>query len=283
MSKLLIAIKTKYNEMSKTEKKIADYILSNPNSIGPMSITDFAEVTNASEATIVRFAKRLGCSGYIQFKLWLAKEENTHHIVNESISDDDELLTMYSKISDDVYSSFIKTKKVLSEELLKKAYDLIVGSKRIVLLGVGNSYVMCLDFCHKLLRLGLNASVAVDSHFGLIYACQSDENTLVIAVSHSGYTRDIYDSVITAKEKGAKVLTITSDPKSPIAVNSNMVITTNSDENNYRILGLSSRYAELLIFDTIYSYAVIHLQGAKELIEDVEERISIKRVTKKGR
>lgn len=281
MSKLLIAIRSKYSEMSKTEKRIADYIFNNFATLKPMTITEFAVVTNSSEATIVRFVKRIGCDGYSQFKIWLAKEEAHHHIVNESILDSDDFLSMYSKISDDVYSSFIKTRDELTNEVLEQAYNLITSAKKIVLMGVGNSYAMSLDFYHKLLRLGFNVQSTFDSHFELISACQSDENTLLIAVSHSGYTKDIYDAVTTAKEKGAKVLTISSNKKSPIAQCSDVVIQTNSDEINYRILGLSSRYAELLVFDTIYSYAVLHLDKAKELIEDIEEKITLKRINKK--
>ena len=62
MGKLLINIKSCYSSMSKTEKRIADYIIENINSVSPMTITDLSAVSGASEATIVRFAKRIGCN-----------------------------------------------------------------------------------------------------------------------------------------------------------------------------------------------------------------------------
>lgn len=280
MSKLLITIRSKYPEMSKTERRIADYVFEHAGNLTLSTITEFSKETNASEATIIRFVKRIGCEGYPEFKIRIAKEE-VHHIVNESIADNDDFLTMYSKISDDVYSSFIKTRDDLTNEVLEETYNSIVNAKKIVLMGVGNSYAMSLDFYHKLLRLGFNVQITFDSHFELISACQSDKDTLVIAITHSGYTKDVYDAVSAAKDKGAKIISITSNPKSPIAQCSDLVIRTNSDETNYRVLGLSSRYSELLVFDTIYSYAVLHLEHAKEIVEDIEERISIKRINKK--
>ena len=283
MGKLLIEIRSKYSEMSKTEKKIADFIFNNASSFKPMTITDFAKAADTSEATIVRFVKRIGCDGYSQFKILLAREETHNHLVNESILDTDDFVSMYSKISDDVYSSFIKTRNGLTNELLSSAYNLINSAERIILMGVGNSNAMSLDFYHKLLRLGFNVQSIYDSHFQLISACQADEKTLIIAVSHSGFTKDIYDAALTAKEKGAKILSITSNAKSPIAQLSDVVIKTNSDEINYRILGLSSRYAELLVFDTIYSYTVLHSDKARNLIEDIEQKISIKRISKKNK
>jgi DNA-binding MurR/RpiR family transcriptional regulator len=278
MGKLLAEIKAKYNSMSKSEKKIANYIFDNINDLKPMSITDFSKTVSTSEATIVRFVKTIGCSGYPQFKIMIAKEENTHHIINESIKADDDILTMYSKMSDDVYNSLIKTKNGLSNDILQTAFEMIVDAKEIMLFGVGNSYVMCLDFYHKLLRLGLNVHIAHDSHFALIHASKANKDTLIISISHSGYTKDVFDATSLGKEKGARVITITSDPKSPIASSADLIIPTNSEELDYRILGLSSRYSELLFFDTIYSYGVLHLQNSKNNIEEIEKRIFIKRL-----
>ena len=279
MGKLLIEIKSQYEKMSKTEKRIADFLLAGSDNLRPLTITDFAVATGASEATIVRFAKRVGCSGYPEFKLLLAREEK--HIVNKSIDDNDDFIKMYSKISDDIYASLAKTKSNLNDKLFEESFNLINNSKRIMLMGVGNSYVMSLDFYHKLLRLGYNVSVSIDSHFEVINACQTDEGTVVIAITHSGYTRDIYEAILIAKNNKAKIITITSDAKSPIAKESDIVFTTASDETNYRVLGLTSRYSQLVIFDTLYSYAVIHKEHAKENIEQIENSITIKRITRR--
>ena len=282
MNRLLIATKSKYDEMSKTEKKIADYLFLNASSIKQTTITNLAQLIGVSEATILRFAKRIGCSGYPQFRIMLANEEN-HHIVNESINKEDTFLQMYSKIGDDVYSSIIKTKNGLTDELLNSAYNLIIKADKILIAGVGNSYVMGLDLYHKLLRAGFNVTMALDSHFGIISSCQLSEKSLFITISHSGYTKDIYDAVMVAKAKGAKVLTITSNHKSPVANESDLVLQTSSNEINYRVLGLTSRYSQLLIFDTLYSYIVTHSQKVEETIEYIEDNIAIKRVNKKGK
>lgn len=283
MSKLLLSIKSRYSKMSKSEQRIADYIFKNSGKVSTTGINEFSATCGVSEATVVRFSKRIGCSGYAQLKILLAQEKDNHHIVNESIANDDSFLSMYGKIADDVYSSIIKTKNCLTDEILANAYSLMDKAKEIVIDGVGNSYAMGLDLYHKLLRLGLNVHIALDSHFSLILASRATKNTLWVAITHSGVTRDIIDSVMIAKEKGAKVLSITSDMKSPVAQASDCAIQTCSDEVNYRILGLSSRYASLIIFDTLYSYFVLHKKQSEEMIEDIEQRIAIKRVKKKGR
>ena len=279
MGKLLINIKSCYSSMSKTEKRIADYIIENINSVSPMTITDLSAVSGASEATIVRFAKRIGCSGYQQLKVLLIKEE--HHLANKSLDEKDTFLSIYSKISDDTYSSLLKTKASLNEESFRKAYELIMNHNYIFIVGVGNSYAVCLDAYHKFLRLGFNIIPIGDSHFQVISACKANENTLFIVVSHSGYTKDILDTVDIAKKHKAKIISVTGDKSSLLAKKSDVALVTSSEEINYRLLGLSSRYAQLAIFDTLYSYILLHNDKSRETIEEIEEIILSKRVTKR--
>ena len=281
MGKLLINIKSSYPNMSKTEKKVADYISENVNTITPMTITDLSNASGASEATIVRFAKRIGCDGYQQLKILLAKEE--HHIANKSLNEDDTFSSIYAKVSDDIYSSLLKTRNSVSEDNFKKAYDLIINSSQIFIIGVGNSYAVCLDAYHKFLRLGFNIAPICDSHFQIIAACKASPSTLFIAVSHSGCTKDIIETISIAKQHGAKVFSVTSDKSSIIAKKSDAILVTSSEEINYRILGLSSRYAQLAIFDTLYSYIVLHSDKARETVEEIEDAVLTKRVNKRGK
>ncbi|MBR0295101.1 MAG: MurR/RpiR family transcriptional regulator [Bacilli bacterium] len=278
MGKLLINIKSAYQKMSKTEKKIADYILHNQNNV-PMTITELAKATGTSEATIVRFAKKIGCNGYQQLKIMLAKEE--HHIVNRSIDEKDDFIQIFSKISDDVYSTLIKTREINTDEEFEYAYNLISKAKEIIVIGVGNSYAISLDLYHKLLRLGFNVASVPDSHFQLIEMSKAKPSTLVIAISHSGCTKEIIDSVTLAKESNAKAMTITSDRKSPLAKKCDLSLCTVSEEINYRMLGLSSRYGQLAIIDTLYTYIAMKNPDSQKTIEKIEDNVLLNRVQPK--
>ena len=69
MDKTSLNIKILYGEMGKAEKRIADWINENPGKLISLSIVELAEKCKCSEATIVRFAKRLGFSGYQEMKI----------------------------------------------------------------------------------------------------------------------------------------------------------------------------------------------------------------------
>ena len=73
MTKTILNIKIHYDTFSKAEKKIADFLMQDPTRVLPLFITDLAEKSGTSEATVVRFAKRLGFEGYQQLKIAIAQ------------------------------------------------------------------------------------------------------------------------------------------------------------------------------------------------------------------
>ena len=111
-----------------------------------------------------------------------------------------------------------------------------------------------------------------------IAASHANEKTVVIGISHSGASSDILEAMSIAKQNGAFTVAITNFKKSPIESVSDAVLHTVSDETNYRILGLSSRIAQLAIIDTIYSYLVCHLDGAQESIVKTEAALQNKKL-----
>ena len=76
MRKTLLQIEILYNDLGRGEQRIADWILKNPTGLIPLSITQLANLVGCGEATVYRFAKRLGFEGYQELKISLAKEEN---------------------------------------------------------------------------------------------------------------------------------------------------------------------------------------------------------------
>ena len=110
MEKTSLQIRLIYDEMSKSEKQIADWIGENPGQIISLSIVELAEKCHCSEATIVRFAKRLGLSGYQELKISLASEGQGSPI-NSSITQQDSPFDVYGKICSGYISPVYKYNK----------------------------------------------------------------------------------------------------------------------------------------------------------------------------
>ena len=71
---VIYSIKDKYTELSKKEKQIADYIIKYPKESVNPSIDELAKKVGTSEATLVRFVRKLGYEGYQKFRIALAQE-----------------------------------------------------------------------------------------------------------------------------------------------------------------------------------------------------------------
>ena len=277
MDKISLNIKILYEEMGKAEKRIADWIFENPGKIISLSIVELAELCKCSEATIVRFSKRLGLSGYQELKISLASEGGGSSI-SLSITEDDSPFTMYEKICNDIYLSFEMTKKSLKPEALELACRKISEANKIVIFGLGNSASIATDASHKFLRAGLNCVAYSDNHMQVIAASHLTENDVAIGVSHSGSSKDIVDALKIAKEHNATTIAITNSGKSPILKQSDIVLATSSNETEYNILALNSRFAQLAIIDTLYFNIVYNRsEDALKSIKETEHSLMSKK------
>ncbi|MDY3030283.1 MAG: MurR/RpiR family transcriptional regulator [Clostridia bacterium] len=276
MRKTTLRIKMLYNEMGSAEKKIADWIFANPGAIIPLSISELAEQCGCGDATIVRFAKRLGCSGYQELKISLAQEEGRSEI-SDTISEKDSCFDIFEKVSNDIYCTLEMTKKALSPEELERAAKIILGAKRLCVFGLGNSAPVALDFQHKFLRLGCDVYAYCDNHMQAIAASHLCEDDAAIGISHSGSSRDVVEALAAARENGAKTIAVTNTGKSPILKYSDCVLATASGEIQYSILGLNSRIAQLAIINALYYYVVCRSDSARSSIQSTEMSLRTKK------
>ena len=276
MNKTLANIKALYDKMGSSEKKIADFLFKNPSALLPLSISELAEASGSSEATIVRFSRRLGFAGYQQLKLSLARDGNLSE-VSTFLSPDDPPRKVFEKVCDDIYCSLMKTLKLIDDKTFREACEAILSADRIVVFGLGNSASVAMDMTHKLLRLGYDAVSYSDNHMQAIAAAHLTQKCVAVGISHSGSSRDIIDALKIAKNAGAKTVALTNTGKSPIFGVADYVLSTVSDEINYSILGLNSRISQLAIIDTIYYYAVCHSQNAQAEIDKTEQSLLTKK------
>ena len=277
MDKTMLNIKLLYKKFGKSEKKIADWLFENPNEILPLSIVDLADRCGCSEATIVRFAKKLGFSGYQGLKISLAQETNSTS-VSTNITNNDSLEEIYDKVCNDIYCSLERTKMVLNTDTLEEVCKKISSAEKIVIFGLGNSASIALDASHKLLRTGCNAHAYSDNHMQVIVASHLTSNDVAIGISHSGSSKDIVEALKIAKESGATTVAITNSGKSPIQKYSDFTLFTASDETKHNILALNSRIAQLSIVNAIYFYLVYNKSDkALESIKETEHSLLSKK------
>lgn len=256
MKSLFLNMRAKYDEMGPSERHIADLLIADPSSILPLSITEFAKKSRCGNATLVRFSKRLGLKGYKDLKLAVAQEMATLSNTEEEIVPDDTCYSMFTKRLYYIMDTLQKTRFSLKPEDINLAAEKIMNAKQIVIFGLGNSAAIAHDAQHKFLRVGLNASSYSDNHMQTIVASHLTPDCVAIGISHSGHSIDVVDALKLARISGATTICVTNSGSSPITEVSDICLFTKSEETQHSILALSSRIAQLTIFDAIYTYIV---------------------------
>ena len=279
MKSILLHIRSLYNSMGPGERKIADLLLSDPRSILPLSITSLAEKADCGIATPVRFSKRLGLNGYQELKIAVAQEVATLSNEKEQISPTDTCYAMFTKRLRNIQVALQKTRSVLSPVAMDAAAKKIMDAERIVIFGLGNSAAIAHDAQHKFLRVGLNASACSDNHLQAIIATHLTPDCVAIGISHSGHSTDIVEALKLARISGATTICVTNYGSSPITEVSDICLFTQSEETQHSILAMSSRIAQLTIFDAIYTYIVANSSSiALEAIQNTETALKDKKL-----
>ena len=278
MKSILLQIRANYDQMGRGERKIADYILADPRSFLPLTITQLAEKAACGTATLVRFAKRLGFSGYQELKISIAQEISTLSAENEPIASDTSCYSIFSQKLRDALIALQETRYTLDPASMDAAANKIMHAKRIVLFGLGNSAAIAHDVQHKFLRIGLNAAACSDNHMQAIIASHLDADCVAIGLSHSGRSVDVVQALHLARLNSATTICVTNHDTSPITEVSDICLYTKSNETESSILALSSRIAQLTIFDAIYTYIIANANAAsKEAILRTETALKEKK------
>ena len=237
----------------KNEMKIYEFIEINRKEIIHMSVADAAEACGVSEAAIVRYAQKLGYKGYQAMKISIAQDviEPGQQIYGQ-LSKGDTIPTIVDKIFDSNIQSLRDTSDVLSRENIDEAVNLILGCRRLLFFGVSGSGCVAMDGQHKFLKIGYMAMAFTDSNLQAMAASVLTSRDVLVAVSHSGASKDILMAMDIAKQSGAKTIAITNYGKSPIVEKADVVLYTSSNETAFNSDALSSRIAELTIIDMLY-------------------------------
>lgn len=203
--------------LRESERKIAEYVLANPSAVIYYSITELADHTGTSEASVIRFARQLDYSGYAAFKIALALERRgaTAALPTELAASNDVASIKQCVVQQSV-QSLQDTAHLLDDTGLERAIAALVAAPRIELYGVGSSAVVAQNAYMALMQIGLPAHPVVDPHLQVISATQLCAGDVALAISKSGSSRDTVEALQHARKAGATCICITRYARSPI-------------------------------------------------------------------
>lgn len=247
-------IRSSYHNLTKTEQKIADIILENPTKVMQMTINELSETSTGAEASIFRFCRKLGFSGFQGLKQALAGDLFTpKDAISKEMDESDTPEDVTQKVFHNIINALLATEKMLNYKELEKAINLVVSAKQIEVYGYGGSGIIASDIEHRFMRFGLPVHAYADPHMQIASAALLDENALVIGISHTGASIDLLKSLKVAKSNNAKIIVITSYLKSPATELADVVLAGIAKETGYCSEAMASRLVHLSIVDALYS------------------------------
>lgn len=221
-----------YPSLSKSHQKIADFVLARPLDIVAMSIEGVAEASGSSTATITRFVKTTGYSGFSEFRERIVSD---YQSVPSGINDyqdhersaDGRTSTLHRLLIDNV-RNVQNTVSNIDYATAQNFIRAIIEAHRIIILGTGASH-----YAASYLEEGLalyteksvtNALLRGASSYSSNIINSITERDVVIAISIPRYSQSTLDLTKLAKSKNAKILVLTDSPTSPLASLANHVI-----------------------------------------------------------
>ena len=244
--------------LRKSEAKVANYVLANANEVIKMRIVDLASKSEVSEPTVIRFCKAIGFDGFQSFKLQLAQQLGLGSVFTQfAVEDNDTVADLINKVFDTTVGSLITAREEINSEVLEQAITTISNARRVEFYGFGASGSVAADAQHKFFRLQLSSSAYTDPHIQRMSAISLGPEDVVVAISQSGETQALLQSVALAREAGANVIGLAPHNTSLSRV-CNLAIYVNMEEDLKSFTPVSSRIAHLVVIDVLATGVARH-------------------------
>lgn len=204
------------------ERRVAQYVLDNPETVLSMTMESLAERARASYATVNRFCRRLEYTGYRDFQrgllAYLTGERDISQMTQELTVHTDRSVRglcgsvhrLTRKVLDDTF-------ELIDPATVEAAAHALVAAKRIVLAGVGSSGLAAQYVCSRLFRIGLNCHYAMDGTLNAMQASLLGEGDVLFAISSSGRTARVVEMAALARRSGATVVGLSDFCVTPLA------------------------------------------------------------------
>ena len=248
-----------FEELTELEQEIARYFLQVDTIVDDLSSQQVTQKLHVSQAALTRFAKKCGFTGYREFVFQYqhqANKQDTHSHKHSPLTK--RVLRSYSNLRE-------QTQNLIDEAQLERVAQLIENAERVYFFGTGSSGLIAREMKLRFMRLGVVCEALTDQDGFAWTTSIMDENCLVLGFSLSGTTQSVLDSLLDAKEMGAKTILFTSAPNKNSQAYTETVLVASHSQSSY-IQRISAQLPMLFFIDLIYAYFLEINRESKEKI-----------------
>jgi DNA-binding MurR/RpiR family transcriptional regulator len=284
---LMVQINGLLPALSPAEQRVAKIVLADPAASAQRTITDLAAAAQTSEASVVRFCRSIGLTGYPQLRIRLAAEAARQvqtvdaHVAGGAIQPGANLSQIIATVAFNDARAVEETAQQLDPHMCEQIVAALLKASRIEVFGAGASGFVAADFQAKLHRLGRVAYFWPDVHGALASAAMLGAGDVAFGISHTGTTWDTIEMLSSARRAGAITVALTNFPRSPITEAADLVVTTAARETTYRTGALASRLAQLTVLDCIFVALAARSRGKSQRALAATSEVGIRRGNRK--
>ena len=210
------------DDMTDAEKRVGAYFMEHPDAV-EKSIGELIDVSGLGYGTVIRFCQKLGCRGFQEFKVLMARDAIAQR-PNRDGDGSGAFDSILERLGDDIR----RTVQNLDVREVEKAAAALCQAGRVVCIGVASSAPLALSLDWKIKRFGIASSCISDAYVMAVEAALLREGSVLVAFSSSGTTKDIVAAAQLARHGGATVIAVTNFTKAPLIEASDIRLITSA-------------------------------------------------------
>lgn len=246
---VLITITEKYDEIFKAEKKVADFILKNPEVAVNANVSELANYSGVSDATVIRLCKHLGYSGYYQMKICLSRDMGSRDSgrKKKNQSEDASVESYFRALGETI----TEIGTLASDQTFRDVVKLFRESERIYIIAQGNTAPLAMYMSFRLERLGLRASANLQPEYFMNHINLASEKECMLVISWSGMSKNLVKAMELAKERGMKCAVVTGYQYSPMTRLADYLLLSSDSGSNLEEYSQLSRINEMAVLEAL--------------------------------
>jgi RpiR family carbohydrate utilization transcriptional regulator len=247
-----------YDSFKKAERRLADYIFDYPEKVAHCTIKELESMSDVSYATIVRFCKKVGFSGFRAFKSALI-----HDILNEQtvsdiiagfhIDQSDSTQNIIKKTFNNSINTLQETQSILNTRNLELAAQKILDAREVYIIGTGISSVSAQYVFTRFFRIGINCSYESDPTIYKLKSGLMQKKDILLTISSSGRSANIVDAARIVLKRGATVISLSDFAISPLTrISAINLYSTPRNTAQFSDLDVQLLSAQINIIDALF-------------------------------
>lgn len=264
--KVIENISSSRQDLFLAEQKVASYILENPNEVILLNVSELAEKSGTSEATVVRTCKHLGYDGYYQMRLLLSRDLGK----NEKLEDEQNEWSSSQKYFSYEANRVKDLAKTISFEQLLSVARILLNTRIAHIVAVGNTVPVAMDLGFRLERAGISCTYSAQSEYYYNHISLGNQQDTVIAITRSGSSKPVIRAVELARQKKMRTIIITGEMNKMLVKDADCVLLIRDRSEQSTIRRPDSHLMEYAISDAIL-YVLVNVQRTNAKSEDKDD------------